>query len=103
MNVLLKIIKNKYFIVTVIFLVIVIFLDENNLFVMRRLNKEVKALHEEESQLKKNIEADSIYINNLVGSLDSLERYGREEYYMKRPDEDVFVVGSKEASTSNDS
>ena len=99
MNRLLKIIKNKYFIATVIFLIIVFFLDENNLFVMHRLNKDVKSLHKEESQLQKSIESDSIYIHNLVGNLDSLERYGREEYYMKRPEEDVFVVGSKESNS----
>lgn len=96
MNTFLKIIKNKYFIATLVFLVIVLFLDENNLFVLHRLNKEVRTLHEEETQLQENIAADSIHVHNLVGDLDSLERYGREEYYMKRPDEDVFVVGGKE-------
>ena len=29
---------------------------------------------------------------DLKSSLDAKEHYGRENYYMKRPDEDIFVI-----------
>lgn len=81
-----------YLIVTAVFLLLVLFVDENNLFVMSRLHREVRQLHREEQVLNKEIVADSLKVAHLIVNIDSMERYGREEYLMKRADEDVYVV-----------
>ena len=84
-------VKNKYVAVTLIFFVIILFLDQNNLFVIGRLSKEVKELRAEEDKVRRDMVRDSIHINSLMNNIDSVERFGREEYLMKRPDEDVYV------------
>lgn len=88
----LKIIGNKYVIATLVFVVLIVFLDEYNLLVTRRVSRQVDALHAEEKALKEAIVADSVSNAALRDNLDAKEHYGRENYYMKRPNEDIFVI-----------
>lgn len=88
----LKILSNKYVIATLVFLVVIVFLDENNLFVTGKLKRQVNELHAEEKALSDAIVADSINAVSLQGDLNAIEHYGREQYYMKRPNEDIFVI-----------
>ena len=87
-----KVVLNKYFIATVVFLVVIAFVDEYSLRVSARLHRQVDALHAEEQARKDAIVADSAANAELKSSLDAKEHYGRENYYMKRPDEDIFVI-----------
>lgn len=87
-----KVLLNKYFIATLVFLVLIIFVDEYSLRVSSRLGHQVDELHAEEQALVEAIRQDSINDADLRGSLDAKERYGRENYYMKRSNEDVFVI-----------
>lgn len=87
-----KIIKNKYFIVCFVFFLIILFLDENNLMVIRSLHKEVAELEYTIDTMHRGIYQDSLQAERLKYNLDTIERYGRENYFMKRKNEDVFVV-----------
>lgn len=87
-----KIIKNKFFIVCFVFFLIILFLDENNLFVIRSLKKDVAQLEFTIDTMRQGIYQDSLQAERLKYNLDTIERYGRENYYMKRKNEDVFVV-----------
>ncbi|MBQ7711920.1 MAG: septum formation initiator family protein [Bacteroidales bacterium] len=86
-----KIVKNKYVATSLIFVVLFVFLDQNNLFVISRLHREVRHLRQEERDEMRAVVADSIHAVNLVHNLDTIERFAREEYLMKRPNEDVYV------------
>ena len=88
----LKIVSNKYVIATLVFLVLIVFVDDYSLRVSSRLRRQVENLHAEEQSLKDAIVADSVAAAELRGSLDAKEHYGRENYYMKRPNEDIFVI-----------
>ncbi|MBQ7061659.1 MAG: septum formation initiator family protein [Bacteroidales bacterium] len=87
-----KIIKNKYFIAVVLFLLVVCFLDENNLLVVHSLRRDVAQLNHTIDTMRQGFVEDSLQAERLKYDLDSIERYGRENYYMKRKNEDVFVV-----------
>lgn len=91
-----NVIKNRYVATTIIFLCLILFIDQNNLFVIGRLHREVKELHVEASEAHRAVETDSIRINSLLTNIDSIERFGREEYLMKRADEDVFIFSDNE-------
>lgn len=90
------ILKNKYVIATIIFVVYVFFLSENNLRVVGKVRSEVKELTEQEELLKAEIHQDSVNILQLSNNIDAIEEYGREQYYMKANNEDVYVVKEKE-------
>lgn len=87
-----RILLNKYIIATIVFLVVIVFIDEYSLRVSSRLHRQVNELHTEEQALQRAIVEDSIANSTLRSSLDAKEHYGRENYYMKRSDEDIFVI-----------
>lgn len=82
----------KYIVATLLFLVVILFIDPNNLLVTRRLGQQLNDLHDEERELLEAIAADSVAAAALRDNPDAIEHYGRENYYMKRPNEDIFVV-----------
>lgn len=86
-----KIIKNKYVITCVVFALIILFLDENNLLVVRSLRKDVTKLQMAKDTMREGIRRDSIRVVNM-NNIDTMVTIAREEYYMKRADEDVFLI-----------
>lgn len=86
------IVKNKYVAATIIFLIFFVFLGENSLLVTNRLNREVSQLQKDVAQYEQGIREDSIAAVSLVGNPEAIETYGREEYYMKRANEDIFII-----------
>ena len=82
----------KYLVATAVFVLVVVFFEQNNVLVTLHLRRQVAALKEEESELREAIARDSAAAAAVSGSIDALEHYGRENYYMKRPDEDIFVI-----------
>ena len=92
----LKLVKNKYIIATLIFLAFFLFLSKNSIFVTMKLRHDVRQLHQQELRMKEDIRLDSIQAASLEGNADEVERYAREHYFMKRDDEDLFVIHSSE-------
>jgi len=91
-----KIIKNKYVAATLIFLVFFLFLGENNVRVVHRLKRELNDLNKEARLIEKDIQQDSLEAVSLFGSKEALEAYGREHYYMKRDNEDIYIIKEEE-------
>jgi len=91
-----KVVKNKYVAATLIFLLFFLFLGENNVRVIHRLQRELNDLNKEARLIEKDIHQDSLEAVSLFGSKEALEAYGREHYYMKRENEDIFIIKEKE-------
>ena len=90
-NKIVKFITNKYVIILLFFIVWMLFFDENSYLNHRELNKEIEKLDNANEYYKKQIEADNKIIKNL-NNPDSLEKYAREEYKMKKKDEEIFLI-----------
>ena len=86
-----KFITNKYVIILMFFIVWMLFFDENSYLNHRELNNEIEKLENANDYYKAEIEADNKIITNL-NNPDSLEKYAREEYKMKRKDEEIFLI-----------
>ena len=93
-----KILLNPYIITLVLFGVVFLFLDENNLLVTLQQKREVDKLHAEEETYRRAIADDSIRAEEMKNSLPMIEKFGRETYYLKGRDEDLFVVGGSETT-----
>ena len=89
--------KNKYFITTVVFLVLMIFLDRNNLISQYKLRKELHGLREELRFYREQAAKDSIELNRLLSDSLELEKLGREKYMMKRDSEDIYIIVRRQA------
>ncbi len=90
-NKVVKIISNKYFIFLVFFVIWMTFFDENSYLNHAELDKEIDKLESSNDYYEKEITADAKIINNLKNP-DSLEKFAREEYKMKKKGEEIFLI-----------
>ena len=84
----------KYFIILSAFLIWMTFLDNNSLLIHNELNQEIKKLKNRKDALSKEISDDQNLIEKLE-NIDSLEHYGRENYNLKKDNEDIFIIEYK--------
>ncbi len=87
-----NILKNKYIICTIVFVVLFFFIDDNSISTSFSLKEQKEKLEEEKLFLEKRIKEDSIRIQQFQNNISEYEKYGRENYYMKRKDEDIFII-----------
>jgi len=88
---LVKFLSNKYVIVLLVFIIWMLFFDENSYLTHHELNKEKSKLENSIQYYKKEISKDKKVINQLKDS-NMLEKYGRETYFFKRDNEDVYII-----------
>ena len=81
----------KYLIISVAFLICMTFLDTNSLLIHAELNREIKKLKNKRNALNEEILKDRSLIKKL-DNIDSLEHYAREEYNLKKDNEDIFII-----------
>ena len=85
-------VKNKFILSILIFIVWLLFFDRNNLLDRA---KELRYLHQLEKDKKyyiERIEKNSKRLEQLKTDDKNLEKFAREQYLMKKEDEDIFVI-----------
>ena len=83
---------NKYTLTALIFLVWLTFFDQNNLIEKMQLNHKITVLKKEKAYYENKIKEDNRKIQELLGNKENLEKFAREQYLMKKPNEDIFVI-----------
>lgn len=76
----------------VVWLVWILFLDNNNIKVVLSNRMKMKELEKEKSILNDKIKQVKRERNEVFGNPKMLEKWAREKYYMRRPNEDVYVI-----------
>lgn len=89
---LLKILKNRYAIVTLVFLVYLLFFDQFNFRAQYRLLSELNQLKEERAFYKEELSKDSLTYYTLFDNQENLEKFARERFKMKKENEDIFLI-----------
>ena len=87
----LKFLGNRYVLVLLFFAVWMIFLDNYSYFEQRVLDKEIQELEDNKQYYIHEIKKDSTAIKQL-NNPDQTEKYAREKYYMKRENEDIYII-----------
>lgn len=87
-----RFLKNKYVLTTIIFFFWLLLFDQNNLLERRKLNREYKQLLQEQEYYQQKIKEDRKRINELKTNDENLEKFAREQYLMKRDNEDIFII-----------
>ncbi len=83
--------RHKYVITIFAFLIIIVFLDENNLIRRFQNKREIYMLNEEINKYKKIYEEDTDRLIELSTNPEAIEKIAREKYLMKNPNEDVYI------------
>ncbi len=92
MKKILLILKNKYLLTIIGLLVWVIFFDKNDLGTQLELRQQVKQLEKERNYFSQEISVITSDIKELTTNPNTLEKFAREKYLMKRNNEDIFVI-----------
>jgi cell division protein DivIC len=84
--------RNKYFLTVIIFIVWLLLFDSNNLIARYKDMRELHKLRIDREYYLKKIESDSQKLHELKTDNLNLEKFAREQYRMKKADEDLYII-----------
>jgi cell division protein FtsB len=87
----LNFLSNRYVLVIIFVIVWMMFLDNYSYFEHKVLDKEIEELEDNKEYYIQEIKKDSTSIKQLKNA-DQTEKYAREKYYMKRDNEDIYII-----------
>ncbi|MGO3708235.1 MAG: FtsB family cell division protein [Mesonia hippocampi] len=98
-----KIISNKYVIILLVFGVWMLFFDSNSWLIHQELDQELKELKNNKTYYEEEILNDKKTIKDLNHPV-AIEKYARENYFMKKDNEEVFIIEYQDSlkTTLND-
>tara|TARA_B100001063_G_scaffold79371_1_gene73890 strand:- start:9375 stop:9707 length:333 start_codon:yes stop_codon:yes gene_type:complete len=86
-----RIIGNKYLIITVFFVFWMLFFDTNSFLIHKELNDDIKKLEENKKAYLEEIINDKIFIDKMKDSAE-IEKFAREQYYLKKENEEIYLI-----------
>jgi len=87
-----KYLKNRYVLVIVCFALYITFFDAHDLISQIGIRWKIHDIHNQMDFLNKDTELAKDQIIELTTDSASLEKFAREEYRMKRENEEIFVI-----------
>jgi cell division protein FtsB len=86
-----RLIKDKYFLSTLILLVILVAFEDTNIYRQFKSLNKLSELQEVNDLKRIEIEEIKVKINELTTNPEELEKFARETYRMKKPNEVIFL------------
>src|SRR5216110_132862 len=90
--------RNKFFIAFAAFVVWMLFFDERDVFTMGHHRQELRELQQSKKYYTEQINKEKTDLDNLKNNPAVIEKYAREKYYMKRDNEDLFLIHETQAN-----
>lgn len=90
----LAVLKNKFFIAAAFFVIWMSFFDLKDWGLISARKSKLKDLEKSEQHLSAQIKETRQELELLKTSAQTIEKYAREKYYMKKDNEDLFIVNS---------
>ncbi len=84
--------RNFYFVSLAIFFAWMLLLDSNNIVARYQLGSKLDALEDEKEYYEEKIREVKQDRSELFGDKESVEKFAREKYLMKKPSEDIYVI-----------
>ncbi len=83
---------NAYWLVTIVFFALTFVMGDSSLYKRYTYDEKIRSLEKEIKHYQKEIEINSKKLNDLHTDKEGLERFAREEYFMKKQNEDVYII-----------
>jgi len=91
MKAIIGVLRNKYFLVTTGFVLWIFFFAEYDVLTQYRQRNELNEMKQKIIYLEKEIQEIQSEKEAIKTDSNTLEKYAREKYFMKHPNEEVFV------------
>ncbi|MDR9399125.1 MAG: septum formation initiator family protein [Salibacter sp.] len=88
--------KNRYSLTILVFLVWMLFFDQNDIISQIELKQQLNSVENKREYYKTQIKETRSDLENLLNDNEKLERFARERYLMKKPNEEIFVIVDEE-------
>lgn len=85
-------ILNKYVITICLFLIWMVFFDKTSFLVINELNGEINKYEDQLDYYKTEYEKNDQFYKKLMNNKSEKEKYARENYFMKKPNEEIFIL-----------
>lgn len=95
-SLLLKLISNKFVISFLIFFFWLFFFDQHSIWERKEYQNKIEALNKSKQYYLNKIEKDKNRIHELKTNRENLEKFAREQYLMKKKNEDIFIIIEEE-------
>ncbi len=86
------IVRHKYIVAFLVFMFIIGVIDENSLWVRYNRRVEIGNLKREIDKYQQQYDDESKKLRALMNNPSAVEKLAREQYLMKRDNEDVYVI-----------
>jgi cell division protein FtsB len=103
MKKLIDLVKNKFFLASTAFIVWMLFFDKNDVNSQFEYRSQVNKLEEEKDFYTKEIKTAESDLQELTTNPEKLEKFARERYFMKKDNEDVFIIVEVQKPKEDDS
>lgn len=87
-----KILRNRYALVFVGFLVYITFFDAHDLISQMQIRWKLHKINQQKEYIESELQEAKDQTIELTTNKEMLEKFAREQYRMKRENEDVFVI-----------
>lgn len=87
--------KNKYILTLFAFLIWMLFFDDNDFITRIKLKRQLARLKAEKEFYLKEMKKIEETNQQLFSSKETLEKFAREKYLMKRDNEEIFLIVEK--------
>jgi cell division protein FtsB len=94
-----SILGNKYLVTGIAFAIWMLFFDRNDITLQLKRVHELNKLEKSERLMDKQIADTKQELDLLKTNPETLEKYAREKYMMKKDNEDLFIIISDSSST----
>ncbi len=91
--------RHKFIVVAVFFIAMIGFVDEDSFYNRYQRRMEINALRAEMNHYQNRYQNNTRELNDLQTNREAVVRVAREQYFMKYPDEDVYVVMDAQQET----
>ncbi len=88
----LSIIRNKYILASIAFVIWMLFFDRNDLSTQYEYWSQLKTLNKEKEFYTRETEQVKKDLLELTSNPKQLQKFAREKYLMKKDNEDIFVI-----------
>lgn len=94
-----KYVFNWYVLFVFVFLIWMIFFDSTSFLVIHDLNDEIEKYEKQVSYYKEEYEKNNGFYQKLMNNKREKEKYARENYFMKKENEEIFILVVDSTST----
>jgi len=86
-----SLLTNMYILVLTSFVIWMLFFDTNSLLIHLELKKQINKLEKQQEFLREEIAKDKKILEKLSDP-DELEKFAREQYYLKKKNEEIYLI-----------